>query len=245
LTKEDVKNMKTLILSDIHANLPALEAVLEKEKRYDICLFLGDSVDYGSFPKECLRFLREHMDQGVMGNHDNAMANDKDCGCRADFKIFAEETLAWHRTLLDNEDIDFLKSLPPTLFAHIDGMYIYMTHGAPDGNMYKYLREEDIGENEIHGLEKYDLILLGHTHFQFKKQVGNVTVVNPGSVGLSRESHDACYAVLEHGEVTLHRVPYDNRRTVEKLWKSPVSGFTKEGLSKIIGWVPPEIKEKG
>ncbi len=237
--------MKTLILSDIHANLPALEAILENEKEYDICLFLGDSVDYGSFPKECLGFLREHIDQGVMGNHDSAMANDKDCGCRADFKIYAEETLAWHRSLLDDEDINFLKSLPGTLFAHLDGMYIYMTHAAPDGNMYRYLKEEEIGEEEIRGFEKYDLILLGHTHFQFKKRIGSVTVVNPGSVGLSREDHNACYAVLEHGDVTLHRLPYDNRRTVEGLLRSPVSEFTKEGLSKIIGWVPSEIQQKG
>ncbi|MCL5020443.1 MAG: metallophosphoesterase family protein, partial [Bacteroidetes bacterium] len=95
------------------------------------------------------------------------------------------------------------------------------------------------------GLEKYDLILLGHTHFQFKKRIGSVTVVNPGSVGLSREDHNACYAVLEHGDVTLHRLPYDNRRTVEGLLRSPVSEFTKEGLSKIIGWVPSEIQQKG
>ena len=237
--------MKTLIVSDIHANLPALEAVLKNEKRYDICLFLGDSIDYGSFPKECLEFLRNNMDQGVMGNHDNAMANDKGCGCRADFKIYAEETLDWHRTLLDRDDIEFLKSLPVTLYVHIDGMSIYMTHGAPNGNMYKYLKEEEIGEEQISGLEKYDLILLGHTHFQFKKQIGNVTIVNPGSVGLSRQNHDACYAVLEDGDVTLHHVPYNNRRTVEKLWESPVSSFTKEGLSKIIGWVPKQTAENG
>ncbi len=237
--------MKTLILSDIHANLPALEAVLIDVGDYDLIIFLGDSVDYGSFPKECVQFLRDNMNHGVMGNHDYAMANDKDCGCRADFKIYAEETLAWHRSLLDNEDLEFLKSLPITLYVHIDGMSVYMTHGAPDGNMYRYLKEEEIGLKEIEGLEKHDLILLGHTHFQFKKKIGRTTVVNPGSVGLSRENHDACYAVLENGDVTLRRVPYDNRRTVEKLLQSPVSTFTKGGMSKIIGWVPAQIQEKG
>jgi len=237
--------MRALILSDIHANLPALEAILEKEKRYDLCLFLGDSIDYGSFPKECVRFLRDHMHLGVMGNHDNAIANNKDCGCRADFKIYADETLSWHKSLLDDEDLVFLRSLPITLYFHLDGLSIYMTHGAPDGNIYKYLREEEIGEEEIRGLEKYDLILVGHTHLQFKKQVGDVTIVNPGSVGLSRENYDACYAVLEDGHITLHRVPYDNRRTVEKLLQSPVSAFTKEGLSRIIGWTPPESLQVG
>ena len=99
------------------------------------------------------------------------------------------------------------------------------------------LRGMEIGENEIHGLEKYNLILLGPTHFQFRKQVCNITIVNPWNVGLSREDHNARYAVLEDGDVTLHRFHYDNRRTVEKLLESFVSNFTKERLSKIIGWL--------
>ena len=236
--------MKTLILSDIHANLPALEAVLRTAGAFDNCFFIGDSVSYGSFPKECLSFLREHMSQGVMGNHDNAIAYDKACGCRADFKTFAEDTLKWHKTLLDQGDFRFLRSLPLMLTLHIDGLTVYMTHGSPEGNMYKYLREEEIGREEIDGLEKHDIILLGHTHFQYKKKIGKTTIVNPGSVGLSREDHNACYAVLEDGVVTLRRVPYNNRRTVEMLWESPVSSFTKEGLSKIIGWLPPQMQEK-
>lgn len=232
--------MKTLIVSDIHANLPALEAVLADAGSFDECLFIGDSVDYGSFPKECVGFLRERMGHGVMGNHDNAMANSRDCGCRADFKVYAEETLAWHRTLLDEQDMEFLRSLPIMLSVRIGGLSAYLTHGAPDGNIYRYLKEEEVGEKEIEGLQKHDLILLGHTHFQYKKKIGKTTIVNPGSVGLSREDHNACYALLEDGEVSLRRIPYDNRRTVEKLLKSPVSAFTKEGLSRIIGWTEPQ-----
>lgn len=234
--------MRTLILSDIHANLPALEAVLRDVGNYDLCVFLGDAIDYGPNPKECVQFLRNHMDMGVMGNHDNAVANNKECGCRADFKTYAEETLTWHRSLLDREDVDFLKSLPVTSFFHMDGLYIYMSHGSPDGNMYKYLRQDEIGEDEIKGLEKYDLILLGHTHLQFKKMVGDVMIVNPGSVGLSRDSHDACYAVLEDGRIKLCRTSYDNKKTVEGLLQSPVSEFTKNGLSRIIGWIPPSAE---
>lgn len=237
--------MKILILSDIHANLPALGAVLNDAGWFDKCFFVGDSVSYGSSPKECLRFLREDMSHGVIGNHDNAIANDRDCNCRADFKTYADETLKWHRTLLDSEDIDFLRGLPIMLYVHIDGFSVYMTHGSPWGDMYKYLKEEEIGKAEIEGLERHDFILLGHTHFQYKKTIGKTTIINPGSVGLSREDHNACYALLQDGEVTLRRVPYDNRRTVEKLWESPVSTFTKDGLSKIIGWTPPSSFGEG
>lgn len=228
--------MKILILSDIHANLPALEAVLNDSGEFDDCFFIGDSVGYGSFPKECLRFLRESMSYGVMGNHDNAIANEKDCGCRADFKTYAEETLKWHRSLVDDDDVGFLRALPVMLYTHLDDLSFYMTHGSPDGDIYKYLNEDQVDEEELEGLGKHDFIFLGHTHFQYKKTIGKTTVVNPGSVGLSRRDHNACYAVMEDGEVTLRRVPYDSRRTVEKLLQSPVSEFTKEGLSRIIGW---------
>ena len=101
---------------------------------YDQCYFLGDSVDYGSFPKECVGFLRENMAYGVIGNHDNAMANDKDCDCRTDFKIFAEETLTWPRDLLGKEDVEFLQSLPVTLSVHLNGSLICMAHGSPERN---------------------------------------------------------------------------------------------------------------
>lgn len=227
--------MKTLIVSDIHANLPALEAVLKDAGTFDNCLFIGDSVSYGSFPKEVLRFLRENVTYGVMGNHDNAAANGEDCGCRADFKIFADETLKWHRSLIDQDDLGFLRALPVMLYIHIDGLSVYMTHGSPEGNIFRYLTEDQIGKSEIEGLEKHDFILLGHTHYQFRKKIGKTTIVNPGSVGFSREDHNACYALMQDGNVTLRRVPYDNSRTVLQLMESPVSAFTKEKLSKIIG----------
>lgn len=236
--------MKTLIVSDIHANLPALEAVLKDTGTFDNCLFIGDSVTYGSFPKEVLRFLRENMSHGVMGNHDNAAANGEDSRCRADFKTYADETLKWHMSLVDQEDLMFLRSLPIMLYVHVGDLSVYMTHGSPEGNMFRYLTGDQIGKTEIEGLERQGFIILGHTHYQYKKTIGKTTVFNPGSVGLSREDHNACYAILQDGQVILRRVPYENRLTVLNLMKSPVSNFTKEGLSNIIGWVPPKTQEK-
>ncbi len=224
--------MKVLILSDIHANLPALEAVLKRERFFDTCLFLGDAADYGPFPLECVHFLMDEMDFGVIGNHDNALANQVDCGCRGDFKQFSEETRLWHRTLLDNTEIKFLQSLPVIKRVIIAGQSVYLAHASPQGDMFRYLQEHEI-EKEVEGFTD-EIILLGHTHVQFKKHIGRTLVINPGSVGLARDGGQACYATLRDGEVTLHRIPYDVEKTISTLEKSPISKNSKEGLRQVL-----------
>jgi putative phosphoesterase len=224
--------MKTLILSDIHGNLPALEAVLEAEGDFDACLFLGDVVDYGPFPKECIQFLMNEMDVGVVGNHDNAIAHEVDCGCRGDFKRFSEETRAWHKTLLDATDLHFLRSLPPLAQTHIQGESILLAHATPQGNLFEYLQETDMDE-AVEGIQD-QFVLLGHTHIQFKRHVGRTLVVNPGSVGLSRDGGQACYAILRDGEIELQRRAYDVQRTIAVLERSPISAESKKGLARVL-----------
>jgi putative phosphoesterase len=224
--------MKALILSDIHGNLPALEAVIARDGDYDVCLFLGDVVDYGPFPKECIRFLREEMDVGVLGNHDNALAHNVDCGCRGDFKQFSEETRAWHRTLLDEREVRFLRALPPLAQTHLDGESVYLAHATPQGDLFHYLQEEEVDE-AVEGITA-EVVLLGHTHIQFKKHVGRTLVVNPGSVGLARDGGEACYAVWRDGKIDLRRIEYDVQRTIAALNKSPISQASKEGLANIL-----------
>jgi len=177
--------MKTLILSDIHANWPALEAILSAEKPYDRCLFLGDVVDYGPFPKECITFLMNEMNVGVLGNHDNAIAHDVDCGCRGDFKQFSEETRSWHKTLLDETDLHFLRSLPPLAQTHIEGKTLYLAHATPQGDFFQSLQGDEV-DKAVVGIAA-EFVLLGHTHVQFKKYVGRTMVVNSGSVELARD----------------------------------------------------------
>ena len=224
--------MKVLILSDIHGNLPALEAILERECEYDACLFLGDVTDYGPSPNECIHFLMEEMDVGVMGNHDNAIAFDVDCGCRGDFKQFSVETRAWHAALLGNRELQFLQSLHPLAQTTIDGLSIVMAHATPEGDLFRYLREDEV-DSAIEGTTA-QIILLGHTHVQFKKRVGDSIVVNPGSVGFTRDGNGACYALLENGTIALHRISYDVEKTIKAFRKSPISNESKKGLERIL-----------
>lgn len=224
--------MKTLILSDIHGNWPALDAVLQKEKDFDQCLFLGDVADYGPFPNACIEFLRNEMHHGVMGNHDYALAYDADCGCRGDFKTFSVETRHWHRSLVSPEELNFLKSLETTQRTVIDHQSVLMAHASPDGTLNTYLDDKAL-EAAIRNIDA-QIILVGHTHFQFQKQFDNKRVINPGSVGLARDGFGACYATLQDGRVHLCRIPYDVEKTIDGLWQSPISMESKEGLAQVL-----------
>src|SRR3989441_11588859 len=95
--------MKILIVSDIHANWPALSAVVTAEP-YERLICLGDVVDYGPHPRPCLDYIRQHAAWVVRGNHDNALGSDLDCGCRGDFRELSVSTRAWHRTLVQEDD---------------------------------------------------------------------------------------------------------------------------------------------
>src|SRR5262249_35964050 len=96
---ESGEPMKILIVSDIHANWPALSAVVAEEP-YDRLICLGDIVDYGPHPRLCLAYIRQHADWVIRGNHDNALGFGVDCGCRGDFRELSVSTRAWHRTLV-------------------------------------------------------------------------------------------------------------------------------------------------
>jgi predicted phosphodiesterase len=206
--------------------------VLNAEGHYDACLFLGDIVDYGPFPKECIKFLMNEMDVGVLGNHDNAIAHDVECGCRGDFKQFSEETRSWHKTLLDETDLHFLRSLPPLAQTHIEGETLYLAHATPRGDLFQYVQEDEV-HTDVEGITA-DFVLLGHTHVQFKRYVGRTMVVNPGSVGLARDGGKACYAVWRDGKLDLRRIEYDVEMTIAALMKSPISQMSKEGLARIL-----------
>jgi putative phosphoesterase len=213
--------VKLLILSDIHANWPALSAVLNAERSWDAVAFCGDVVDYGPYPVQCVRWLAERAEFSVRGNHDNALAFDVDCHCMGSFRQASMATRLWHRALLSPDDVAFLRSLPTLLWFEFGGRHFRMAHATPYGDLFEYLDAGQWGQR-IDGVES-DYVLLGHTHIQDMRRFGRVTVVNPGSVGLNRDgSGKACYAVYDDQGMTLKRVDYDVDTTVAALRASPL-----------------------
>jgi len=213
--------MKLLILSDIHGNWPALEAVLQAEGSWDAVAFCGDVVDYGPHPVECVHWVAQHAEFRVRGNHDNALAFGVDCHCMGSFREASLATRAWHRTLLAPDDFAFLRALPTLAWFEWQERHFRMAHATPQGDLFEYLAVNE-WEQRVKDLES-DFVLLGHTHIQNICRVGRLTVVNPGSVGLNRDgSGKACYAVYDGDGMSLKRVAYDVDRTVAALRSSPL-----------------------
>ena len=144
--------------------------MLAAEPQHDAVAFCGDVVDYGPQPVECLRWLRENVDHAVRGNHDNAVAFDVDCRCMGTFREYSVATRAWHRTLLDQTDYEFLRQLPTLDRFEWEGKHFRMAHATPQGDLFEYL-SMDQWDDRLGGLDA-DFVLLGHTHVQGMRTFG-------------------------------------------------------------------------
>src|SRR2546426_9142976 len=213
---------KVAFLSDIHANLEALQAVLEKvEKLGDTSVYcLGDVVGYGASPNEVIALLRSRGVTSVMGNHDYAVVT----GNTADFNGRAAISAKWTARAISAESEEDLKSLPQELSFDVEGSRIYLTHGSPLDHLWEYVDPGMHSELFDFYLKRFSarLIALGHTHVPYVWKGENGTVLNPGSVGQPRDGDSrSSYAVatFENGEVEVQekRISYDIRGAAEKI----------------------------
>ncbi len=204
--------MRLGVISDVHGNLPALEAVLEDMPSVDRLVCAGDVVGYNPWPAECVDELRDRGVPTVQGNHDRAVASDDAAG----FNGMARAGVDYARDQLDAGAIGWLGALPPE--RHVVDDRVKIVHGHPnDPDHYTYPREFDADL-----LDGEELLIMGHTHVQHHEifEGGIVPnpiskegiVLNPGSVGQPRDRDpDAAYAVvdLDDRSVEEHRVEYD------------------------------------
>lgn len=224
---------KLLVLSDIHGNWEALNAVLAAESGHEAVVFCGDAVDYGPAPMRCVHWLMGNAEHAVRGNHDHALAFDIDCRCSEAFREYARATRAWHRTMLTRQEREFLGQLPTLHCFEWQGRRFRVAHAAPDGDMYEYLPMNRWQES-VEGVDD-DFILLGHTHIQGVRTFGKTVVVNPGSVGQAKDCRgQAAYAVIDDGHVALKRIPYDVDATVAALRTAPLPSDVIEGLVTVL-----------
>lgn len=235
--------MKILILSDIHANWYALEAILDKES-HDALIFLGDAVDFGPSPRKCINFLMQSSKchfWGVRGDHDHAMAFGIDSKCPGELNNISNITREWGEGFLSSEEVGFLRRLPITNEFTIDGFDFQLVHGS------EYERDTsntDIREYKAQSFNNHDsgyeselkFILAGHSHKPFIKcLLGNTIMLNPGSVGQPRDLNPrASYAVIDDGNVYIRRVSYDIERTVNDLERSNLPKPLTKKLSYML-----------
>ena len=224
--------MRYLIVTDIHANLEAINAI---EEPYDRLLCLGDLVDYGAAPEEAVRWVRYQAAEAVSGNHDFAMATGADCRSSPISYALSVATREHFRPRLSSEAMTFLGSLRRTMTIEESGTRFHLVHATPRDPIYEYL-SGDAPESEWLAAvgelgEKEEWLFLGHTHKPFVRRVGRLTVVNPGSLGMPVDGDPrACLAIWQNGEVALRRIRYDVAGAVARLYSS---GLPKEIADKM------------
>jgi putative phosphoesterase len=213
--------MKLAILSDIHANLHALDSVwIDIETQApDRVHCLGDLVGYGAFPNEVVDFIRSHNIPTIMGNYDDGVGFDRDdCGCvykDPEQDRLGNLSLLWTREQTTPQNKEYLKSLATQIRLDDQPCNALLVHGSPRKmNEYLYEDRPDATFERIAKATEADIILFGHTHLPYRKTVADTLFVNTGSVGKPKDGDPrAGYVVLkmEDGQVGVEfrRVEYD------------------------------------
>ncbi|MFO7651095.1 MAG: YfcE family phosphodiesterase [bacterium] len=217
--------MRVALIGDVHANLPALEAVLEHAHRLgvDAVWNVGDLVGYGPQPDEVIRRLRREHAVSIAGNYDLkvlAVGKGKPPKTKAPEKRLA---FRWAWEHLSKSSRDYLKGLAEEARFELEGRRILLTHGSPAD------REEYVGEQtsdkrlgELAEIAGADIIVSGHKHRPARREHEGCLFVNTGSVGRPDDSDPrASYAILDIKpklfRVTHHRVRYEVGRTVAQI----------------------------
>ena len=231
--REERAAMKILVVSDIHANLEALQAVLRES--HDELWVLGDLVNYGPNPGEVVELIRLHAALVVQGNHDSAIANGSDPRCSNAFREMARAMQEYTEPLLDADQRAFLRSLPRTAARTIDGHRFFLCHATPTEPLFEYCPAKPArGASEIEGLQA-DMVLTGHTHLPFTMNLGKLRIVNPGGVGQPKHgAPKACYAVWENGRRSLQSCHYPVEETVKKIFSLPIPLEIRNQLAAVL-----------
>lgn len=232
--------MRIALIADPHANLPALEAVLDDVdgRAVDAVFHLGDLVGYAPWPDETVALLRRRGIAGVAGNYDSTVATDHEhCGCR--YEDPRQEELShlsydWTRRHVSAATRSWLGGLPfrldlRPLGGHRSGPTVTLVHGAPTLNTLYWTedRSDDFCRKMAERVRARDgdTIAFGHTHLPWDRTVDGVRFLNAGSAGRPKDGDwRAAYALLDvAGEeigMSIVRVEYDLERAVRGIRES-------------------------
>ena len=256
---EKKNSRKIALLSDIHGNLPALEAVLEDaaRRRAVQCWNLGDFLGYAPFPNEVVKQLRDVCAVSLIGNYDLKVLSFKKNRAKWRQMKSPEKYAAfeWNDAHLSGSTRTYLQSLPQQRRLEIEGCTALLVHGSPAAiDECLRARTPDRRLAELASAANTDLIVCGHSHEAFVRQVGETCFVNPGSVGRPEgEDRRASYALLEWTSGNLNvrhrRIEYDLDRVTRSvraagLPESFADVFrTAESLDQIRQEVPCDSHE--
>ncbi len=240
--------MKILVISDVHANLVALNAVLADAGSVDGLWNLGDTIGYGPRPRECLELMIDNKaNPALVGNHDLASIGSLDL---TDFNPVARTAAEWTASQLSPEHIAYLGSLPTKVVA----AGYTLAHGSPRAPVWEYVTSAGIATENFAHFDT-NVCLIGHAHVALYSELphgqaaANLRlfrdgetldlstarfIVNPGSVGQPRDRDPrAAYAILdtERSTLTAHRVEYNVRATQGQMAEAGLPEILSHRLS--------------
>jgi putative phosphoesterase len=215
--------MRVALIGDVHANLPALEAVLDHVRAQEIRKIwnVGDFVGYGAFPNEVIELLRKVEAISIVGNYDLKVVHfpEKENKWRKSKQTDKFTAFQWAYQELTPENRRYLAKLPEEVRMKGGGRRVLLTHGSPVSNE-EHLTPETTDERLAFLVReaRTDVLICGHSHQPFARQVGDAWVINTGSVGRPGDGDPrACYATLVMNKkgitVQHYRVEYDVQRT--------------------------------
>jgi putative phosphoesterase len=224
--------MRIFIISDLHANLEALESL---PRDYDELWVLGDLVNYGPNPAEVIDWVRSLASVVVRGNHDHSVGYGQDPRCSVRFRRMAEETRQFTLSALNDSQKQYLRGLPTTAARDVNGVRFFLCHATPSAPLFEY-RKPDSPQwaQEVSGFPA-DMLLVGHTHLPFEIKFGKRRVLNPGSLGQPKHGRpEACYALWDGYSMQLRSLAYPVEETIRKIGSLPVSRQVYEDLAVVL-----------
>ncbi len=217
---------RILVISDIHANYPALSAVARhcSAETFDMIINCGDATVYATFPNETLNWLREHNALSILGNTDKKILKLLK-GKKIKKPKMAEKRImyTWTVEQLTLENREYLAGMKKKAFIEREGFRIGLFHGSPENeDEFLFYDTPTIRFRELARKTDCDIVLTGHSHSPFHKKINNVHFINPGSVGRMFDNNpEASYATIELSpervKVDLCRCPYDIEHVVQGL----------------------------
>lgn len=229
--------MRVAIISDIHANLPALESTLAyiEDTNVDAIHCLGDIVGYGPFPNECVDLVRARCKHVVKGNHDSGLAGETSI---QDFNQYGRKAIEWTADVITPENLEYLRSLP---YSVVENGYT-LVHSSPvQPEEWTYVLSRQDAELSFDAFTT-DLCFIGHTHVPLivgedlsvnKFRKGLRYLINVGSIGQPRDGNpQAAFGLLntEGPNYELIRVPYDVERTAKAIDDAGLPAFLAHRL---------------
>jgi putative phosphoesterase len=212
---------RVAVITDIHANLPALQAALAHidERGIERVYCGGDLVGYGPHPNEVCALIAERGIPTIYGNYDYAIARDlEDCGCAyvtPHDREIGQRSVDWTLAHTDGAAKDFMRGLPFDLRFEVGATAVHLVHGSPR-KVNEYLFEDKPARlyERLAAAEDADVLVFGHTHKPWVRELGGVVFINCGSVGKPKDGdRRGAFALLDATsgtlEVSIERVEYD------------------------------------